>query len=153
MAIDWEGVKRDFEGGDSFSKLAEKYGCHESTVRRKAGKEYWKRPGKDAGGKRRKPQSLEGGFSDSILNDHKRLWSGVKKRLIRGIENSDAKIGLEELKVAKIAGEVLSNVIRNERLSMTDAKDAAFMDDADEIAREMARATAPPEPDEALDGE
>lgn len=145
MAIDWEGVKAEFASGNGIKKIAGKYGCSASTVSRRAKKEKWKRETK-AGG----PKSGNSACAhEEVIGDHRSLWRGVKKRLVKGLSSNDAKLGLEELKVAKIAGEVLSSVIKGERQAW--GLEAAT-DDPEDIAKEMARATVPEGADEADDG-
>lgn len=85
-------------------------------------------------------------------SDHKSLWDGVKRRLASGLDNEDVRLGLEELKVAKMAGEVLSSVIRGERLAWsTEGEERVDHEGAGELASEMARATAPSGPGETLE--
>ncbi|MFQ5736606.1 MAG: hypothetical protein ACE5GY_07055 [Thermodesulfobacteriota bacterium] len=151
MAIDWSGVKKDFqEGGTAVGELAERYGCREATIRRRAAKEGWADGETGVGGtapEKAAGPALKG--AHDILNDGN-LWKGVRKRLVSGLEHNDAKLGLEELKVAKMAGEVLSSVIKGERMAQ------GLMDEDDEpeeIAREMERLTLPPGAGEADGGE
>lgn len=149
MAIDWGGVKRDFEEGDApVDELAEKYGCSESTVKRRAMKEGWAKAAayKGADIPDKPPLALR----DTDVLDDNSLWQGVRRRLVKGLHNNDAKLGLEELKVAKLAGEVLSSVIKGERMALGAADDE---DGTDDIATEMARLTLPQGAGEADDGE
>ncbi|MBI2412459.1 MAG: hypothetical protein HYV24_04540 [Deltaproteobacteria bacterium] len=145
MAIDWKAVRRGFEAGETAIRLAKAHGCHESTIRRRARKEGW--VAED-------PKGRDGeAIHDEILVDHRDLWKGVKKRLVRGLSNNDAKVGLEELKVAKIAGEVLSSVIRGERMAWGLEEGPGTTDDAKDIAAEMARVTVQQGAGEAPIGE
>ncbi|MBI5492015.1 MAG: hypothetical protein HY893_03685 [Deltaproteobacteria bacterium] len=148
MAIDWEGVKVEFESGSSIKRISGKYGCSASTVLRRAKKEKWKR-GTEAKKARGPLDDGPACVPGEVLDDHRSLWRGVKKRLVKGLRSDDAKLGLEELKVAKIAGEVLSSVIKGERQAWGLE---AGTDDPEEIAKEMARATVPEGADEADDG-
>lgn len=104
-------------------------------------KEGWKAPA----GKGPKKKAGKEGLSE----DHRELWKGIKKRLAKGLRNGNAKKGLEELKVAKIAGEVLSSVIKGERLAL--GLDENGIDDIERTAAQMDEATAAPGADEALD--
>lgn len=152
MAIDWNEVKKDFEIGCSTQGLAEKYGRHERTIEKRAKKEGWKRHEAIE----QEPEA-EAPFCvkpEDVLDDHRSLWKDVKTRLVKGLKSSDVKAGLEELKVAKMAGEVLSNVIKGERLAWgLQGNETENTDDPDAIAREMERATVPSGTDKALDGE
>lgn len=146
MTIDWRAVRTGYESGMAVRSLARSHGCHESTIRRRAGKEGWERA-QDRMGQGGEPVHGE------ILVDHRDLWKGVKKRLVRGLSNNDAKLGLEELKVAKIAGEVLSSVIRGERMAWGLEEGPEATDDATETAAEMARLTVQQGAGEAPFGE
>lgn len=153
MTIDWQGLKRDYISGRStVSELGRKYGCKDETIKRRAGKEGWrvkkrekKRAAERAGARE------EGG---EMTGEHLVLWNGVKKKLLSGLESRDLKLGLEELKVAKVAGEVLANVIKGERqaMGMDENRSLELPDDTDELAREMESLTVPQGADEALDG-
>lgn len=148
MRIDWDAVKKGFESGrESTAALAERYGCHRDSIRRKAKKEGWKE--KDAAGEGAQAASSSGRLPER----HRSFWRGVEKRLARGLKTRDVKQGLEELKVAKMAGEVISSMIRSKRLELglDDALTGQGADDANEIVAEMARATAPPGAEEAVD--
>lgn len=146
MAIDWKAARKGYESGEAVRALAKAHGCHESTIRRRAGKEGWERA-QDRTGQGGEPEH------DEILVDHRDLWKGVKKRLVKGLSNNDAKLGLEELKVAKIAGEVLSSVIRGERMAWGLEEGPGAADDTKEIAEEMARVTVQQGAGEAPFGE
>lgn len=149
MGIDWNGLRIDYESGrEPLKSLAEKYGCHERSIRKKAKKEGWKkrsagRPGGAACEK--EPQALP--------ESHRSFWRGVEKRLARGLETDDLKKGLEELKVAKMAGEVISGMIRSKRLELgfDEAGAQAGADESQDIAVEMARVTAAPGAEETVD--
>ncbi len=144
MGIDWQKVREDFERGDiSIRGLAKRYGCHESTVRRRAKKEGWRR---------RDGTSMKGGSEEkpeNLLHEHRRLWKGVKKKLIKGLEESDH----DELRIAKTACEVLSNVVKGERQAwgLEEYCDRELLDDAEEITKEMVRSTVPPGTDPSVD--
>lgn len=90
---------------------------------------------------------------DVLPDRHRSYWKGVERRLARGLKTKDVKQGLEELKVAKMAGEVISSMIRSKRLELglEEASVEKGADDAEAIIAEMARATAPSGADEALD--
>lgn len=140
MAIDWDAVKKDFErgGGCEAERLAEKHGCKAATITRRAAREGWKAA-----------HVCKSPDNHTLLDDGS-LWKGVRKRLISGLHNNDAKLSIEELKVAKLAGEVLSSVIKGERMAFGEADDE---DDAQALARQMAQLTLPPGADEADEGE
>ncbi len=150
MAIDWSAVKEDFrEGKLSAEKLAKKYGCRETTLRRRAEKEGWAGGSGEKGDGAGAKAHAHAPETQDVLDDGS-LWKGVRKRLVSGLHNNDAKLGLEELKVAKMAGEVLSSVIKGERLALGLDSEG---DDQEEIAREMARFTLPHGADAADGGE
>ena len=122
MGIDWNGLKKEYESGQARLKaLAEKYGCHADSIRRKAKKESWEQKGRE--------------------------------RQVSGLKTKDLKKGLEELKVAKMAGEVISGMIRSKRLELgfEEAGAQKEADEPEEIAGEMARVTASSGAEEAVD--
>jgi hypothetical protein len=148
VGIDWDGLKNDFESGQApLTALAEKYGCHADSIRRKAKKGLWERKS----GEERNiiPEKR----MDILPERHRNFWKGVERRLARGLKTKDVKLGLEELKVAKMAGEVISSMIRSKRLELGLEEAAAEKgdDEADLIAAAMAQATAPSGADEAVD--
>jgi hypothetical protein len=152
VEIDWKAVKEEFcSGSVNITGLAKKYGVHRNTIGRRVKKELWR----ENGG----PVEKEGNGSkalkpEEIFDEHRDLWKGVKKRLVKGLHNSDVELGLEELKVAKMAGEVLSSVIKGERLAWgIEDNGRVDLNDTEEIAVEMDLATIPRRADEALDGE
>ncbi|MBI5885377.1 MAG: hypothetical protein HZB85_02200 [Deltaproteobacteria bacterium] len=154
MAIDWRGVKREFESNTlTLASLAKVYGCRADTIRKKAAKEGWKKTARKNTEDAHEP-AAHIDAPHSGLDDHRSLWRGVKKRLVAGLETKDVKAGIEELKVAKLAGEVLTSVIKGERLAL------GLAEDEDDGAREdggltgqMDGATAPRGADAAVDGE
>lgn len=154
VAIDWIEVRKDYEtGAYSLTESSTRHKCKANTITRRAKKEGWERKGpvqaKAAG-----DDNAQDECSTGVLNDHRKLWRGVKKRLVKGLETRDVKAGLDELKVAKMAGEVLTNVIKGERLAwgfVVNGSDDA--EDADDITREMEDATTPPGTDAVVDGE
>lgn len=152
MGIDWKAVKEEFDSGSvTIIDLAKKYGLHRNTIGKRIKKEGWRK--KD--GLEDEGSLLKAGRKQSaLIDDHRVLWRGVKKRLVKGLQNNDAKLGLEELKVAKIAGEVLSSVIKGERLAWGIEQEACeSLEDTEKIAAEMELATVPCGADEAVDGE
>lgn len=90
-----------------------------------------------------------------LRSEHRRLWRDIKGKLAKGLEKADSKLGIEELKVAKLAVEVLFSIVKGER----DAWGVAFegyddrADDTEGIAAQMACVTAPPRTDEGLERE
>jgi len=153
VAIDWEGVKRDFlAGGKTFRELSDEYGCHPDTIRKRARREGWSKPGSEDGKTGQGPAG-SGKKRDDITGTHRHLWRGVKKRLQRGLKSRDLKLGLEELKVAKVAGEVLTHVVRGERevWGLNDNDGEGVPEEIEEIVKEMAALTAPSGTDETLE--
>lgn len=148
MGIDWDGLRGEFESGQvPVTRLAGKYGCHADSIRRKVRKEGWER--KSEG----QPARMAESRSERLPERHRDFWKGVERRLARGLKTKDVKQGLEELKVAKMAGEVISSMIRGKRLELGLGETAAEKadNDTDLIVAEMARVTAPSGADEALD--
>jgi len=145
VAICWKGVRKDYEEkGESPRELADKYNCHPSSIRRRAKKEGWTMKGKGSGKGGRK--GCEARCPERLSAD---VWRGVKERLIKGLEESDAKKGLEELKVAKMAREVITSMLRE----TDDLADDGFAEDALKVAEQMARLTVPPGTGKAMEGE
>ncbi|MBI5599194.1 MAG: hypothetical protein HY890_05585 [Deltaproteobacteria bacterium] len=89
------------------------------------------------------------GISARVLDEHRSLWKSVKKKLVRGLKESDEK----ELKLAKLAGDTLMDVVKGERQAwgINDDELDAACGAADGIAAEMERLTVPPPADKALD--
>lgn len=153
MATDWKVARKEFESTECGIKvLAERLGLSHSTVRKRAKKEGWKIKPKDCWSEGKKEPDQNGSRPRDVLDEHRSLWMGVKKRLVRGLKSRDSKLGLEELKVAKIAGEVLTSVIKGERQAWG-LECGAEADSADEIARKMAEATVPSGADETVERE
>lgn len=147
MGIDWNGLKKEYgSGGLSMRALADKYGCHKDSLRRKAKREGWTR----RQASKERPAEAETGH---LPDKHRGYWRGVEKRLAKGLKTKDVKQGLEELKVAKMAGEVISSMIRSKRLELglEDATLEKGADDTEGIAAEMAQATVPCGAGETLD--
>ena len=146
MAIDWQAVRKGFEAGVAEDELAKGFGCNAGTVRRRATKERWKT------GERRKAGKKTAALGAAA--DHRSLLNGVKRRLVKGLENEDVKKGLEELKVAKTALEVLSDYMKEEKLALglvEKVSEEQERKDAEALAVKMAQATAPSGTDEALE--
>jgi hypothetical protein len=138
--------------------LAEKYVCHTSTINKRARKEQWVRFKYEDTYK--EDEMLEGssGAEDpgEVSAAHRVLWNGVKKRLIKGLKSKDVQQGLDELKVAKVAGEVLSSVVKGEKLAwgIGDVEPVEMDVEAKEsekIISEMDSLTAPPDPGSTLE--
>lgn len=158
-SIDWQGVRRDYlSSGYSIEELPEKYGCYPNTIEKYARGDGWPRcravnisesPSHGAGPPADKPED--------VLGEHRVLWNSVKKRLIMGLKSSDLKPSLEELKVAKVAAEVLTSVIKGERQAWGLEEDGSQKvpdeepKDTEELTRAMASLTVPSGTDETLD--
>jgi len=146
VAIDWGAVKKEFEqDGHKAERISEKHGCRATTVAKRAAKEGWKAGPASPAEKGPSVQAfpapkVDKGFDRHEVLDDGSLWKDVKKRFASGLNNNDTKLALEELKVAKLAGEVLSIVIKGERMAYGDTDDE---DDSQEIVREMAQLTLP----------
>lgn len=160
MAIDWVSVRKDYEeSGVSAKVLGCRYGLSPQTVIRRARKEGWvagspkDEPAGCAAEGPRVPSS--GSPPNGSDDDHVALWLEVRKRLSKALEHDDAGRCLEELKAAKLAGEVLSNVVkgRKEARELTECDVSDIYEEAQEIVREMETATIPPGPGPALEGE
>lgn len=149
MGIDWSGLKKEYETGQASQRaLAGKYGCHAESIRRKAKKEGWEQKGRE-----RQMKRLAEKEPSTLPESHRSFWRGVEKRLVSGLKTNDLKKGLEELKVAKMAGEVISGMIRSKRLELglEEAGTEKETDEPEEIAGEMARVTASSGAEEAVD--
>lgn len=144
MAIDWKEIKRGFERGKRAAELAKEHGCSAQTIRRRARREEWRKAASEPGG----TPLDEGGL------DNRSLLNGVRKRLVKGLENADVKQGIEELKAAKIAWEVLSEFLREEKLSpgLEEGGGDKEGEEREAAASAMAEATAPSGTDKALEG-
>ncbi len=162
MTIDWYGPKSDYTTtASSIKAMAQKYGCHTSTINKKAKKEGWVRfKFEDI---LKEHEELEHSSTaveaSEVSAGHRVLWNGVKRRLIKGLRSKDVKQGLEELKVAKAAGEVLSNVVKGEKIAwgMEDEPPSGAADEeyeeSERLIRKMESLTVPQGTGPSLDGE
>jgi len=153
VAIDWNQIRSEYEAaGKSAALLAAKHGIKADTIKRRAAKESWKKASPEEDTKEPEAKSPARRPRD-ITREHKRLWKGVKKRLVSGLRSADMKVGLEELKVAKVAGEVLSSVIKGEREAwgLDEGSVEKAQDNAGDIIAEMAALTVPHGTDEAVE--
>ena len=157
--IDWQAVKRDYLSSIySIKELAEKYGCYPETVKKYARRGYW--PCWRSVNKSESSSSsvdLPIDKTEAIMEEHRVLWDGVKKRLIGGLQSSDLKQSLDELKAAKVAGEVLNTVIKGEKEAWGLEEDGSkkVPDEEsisiEELTRTMESFTVPSGADETLD--
>lgn len=145
MKIDWKAVKRGYQGGMGAPELAKRHGCSAETVRKKARKENWSRKELE-----KRAAGTDAGVDAAA--DHRTLLNGVRRRLVKGLENADLKLGLEELRVAKTALEVLSDYRKEEELALG-LGSGREDEHCSALAAEMAEATAPSGADEALERE
>ncbi len=161
MAINWCSLKSEYTGtACSVKELAKKYECHTSTINKRASREGWKRFRYEEIITDHEVLCQHGGIVESgdVSAGHRVLWSGVKKRLIKGLNSEDLKQGLEELKVAKAAGEVLSSVVKGEKLAwgMFDSLSTGSCGeriDSERIISEMDFLTVSSDPEPSLESE
>ncbi|HHL39614.1 MAG TPA: hypothetical protein ENJ37_03840 [Deltaproteobacteria bacterium] len=147
MAIEWRRVRDEYEReGLGFETLAGRHGCKAETVRRRARKEGWTRRVAPGGA----PPSNE-----DILEEYRRLWRDVKSTLVRALKRSDAKHRLDELKAAKLAGEIVATIVKGEsRLwGLDENLYKELLSESDEIAAQMEGLTVSQGAAQALDGE
>lgn len=165
MAIEWTALKADYESGRvTVDELAKKYGCKAQTIDRRAVKEGWSelldsavkvkskaRPKKKIKKARALPKRSRAEESQRILGEHRRLWQSVKGTLVEGMAEGDEK----RLKVAKIAGDGLLNIVKGERQAwgITEDSTGASAEELLGAVKEMEEATAPLGTDSALEGE
>ncbi|HLE09344.1 MAG TPA: hypothetical protein VI914_06925 [Thermodesulfobacteriota bacterium] len=145
VAIDWKRVRADYEEKDlSFRELAAVYGHKEGLIKKRAKKEGWKK----RAGKRKKKRGAHPG---NLIEEHRNLWGSVKRKLTDGLEKSDEK----ELKIAKLAGDVLMDIVKGEREAwgIIDNDFSACEEDILSITRQMERATVPSGAEKALERE
>ena len=153
VAYNWREIRNSYERAErSFGELAKEYGPCVATIERRAKKEGWRATAerRDSGKKKtpskKKPSPVDG--DEAIFN-------GIKKRLIKGLKSVDSKKGLEELKVAKAAGEVMEGLGKNEN-DIDGGKRCVCSEDGqdtEEILREMESLTVSQGADPALEGE
>lgn len=157
--IDWQAVKRDYLSSRySIKELAEKYGCYPETVKKYLRRGYW--PCYRLVNKSESPPSSVDSPTDKtedIVEEYRALWDGVKKRLVGGLKSSDFKQSADELKVAKVAAEVLNTVIKGEKEAWGIGEDESkkVSDEEsipiEELTRTMESFTVPSGADETLD--
>ena len=152
MAIDWNEIRSEYEkGGQSAGRIAARHGIKADSIKRRAAKESWKKASPAQESKEPEANSSARRPRD-ITHEHRKLWKGVKKRLVSGLKSADLKTGLEELKVAKVAGEVLSSVIKGEREAWgLDEGSGERQESAGDIVAEMAALTVPHGTDETVE--
>ncbi len=90
---------------------------------------------------------------ETITSEHRRLWALISRKLELGLRKRDPKKGLEHLKAVKLAGDILSVVVRGQRQAWgLEAIEAELApNDTEEIIEEMACLTAPLRADAALE--
>jgi len=112
------------------------------------------RPGEREGDGKEDERPEAADAAERITEKHRELWAKVKKKLISGLRKKDPKEGIEELKAAKTAADVLTSIVRGERQAWgIDATgDERLPDDTEEIVKAMASLTVPSGTDTALDG-
>ncbi len=91
--------------------------------------------------------------AEEIAGQHRRLWALVSKRLECGLKKQKPEEGLARLKVVKLAGDILSVVVKGQRQAWgLDAIEGGFnTGDTQEIIEEMASLTAPSRTDTAME--
>jgi hypothetical protein len=167
VAIDWQSVKDDYEKrGVSIRGLGCRYGCSPETVRRRVAGEGWI-AGPEGGAGCGVSLTPEDGLSGALgfecggrshstegPDAHIGLWLEVKRRLARALTFDDAGRCLEELKAAKMAGEVLSTVVKGKKEAEEHSEGGLtdIYEEAEELVREMEAVTVPPDPGQALEG-
>ncbi len=90
---------------------------------------------------------------EEITSEHRRLWGLISRKLELGLRKRDPKKGLEHLKAIKLAGDILSVVVRGQRQAwgLEALEGSLAPDDTEEIIEEMASLTATSGADKALD--
>jgi hypothetical protein len=90
---------------------------------------------------------------EAITAEHRRLWGLISRKLELGLRKRDPKKGLEHLKAIKLAGDILSVVVRGQRQAwgLEALEGSLAPDDTEEIIEEMASLTATSGADKALD--
>ncbi|MEK7680149.1 MAG: hypothetical protein AAB356_08150 [Deltaproteobacteria bacterium] len=154
MAYNWRVIRSGYESaGLSFHELAEKYGPCADALERRAKKEGWRATAEGRGSAKKKTPSKK--MSGAAIDGNKAIVNGIKKRLIKGLKSVDSKKGLEELKVAKAAGEVMEGLRKNERDIDGNKRCSCSEDgqDVKDIVREMESLTVSQGTDPALEGE
>ncbi len=154
MAYNWMVIRREYESrARSFHELAEKYGPGVGAIERRAKKEGWRATAERRGFAKKKNPSKK--MPGATIDANKAIFNGIKKRLIKGLKSVDSKKGLEELKVAKAAGEVMEGLRKNEKDIDGDKRCSCSEDgqDAEEIVREMESLTVSSGTGPALEGE
>ncbi len=137
--IDWQRLREDYSRGFSPEELAELYHCSIRTIRNRILREGWKRLREEECG------------AGTLVKEHRRLWQEVKKRLSVGLNRGDEK----ELKIAKMAGDVLLSVIKGEKevWDMDPADKGLTEEEIDAITKEMESLTVSHRTEASVDGE
>jgi len=100
-----------------------------------------------------KAASLHPGLFGEITSEHRRLWALVSRKMELGLRKRDPKNCLEHLKAVKLAGDILSVVVRGQRQAWgLDVLEGSLTpDDTEEIIEEMESLTSSRGADEALE--
>ncbi|MCK4846090.1 MAG: hypothetical protein KAS88_00350 [Deltaproteobacteria bacterium] len=164
MAIEWGKLRTEYESDIvSVDELSKKYGCKAQTIERRAKKYGWVKrvrgetPSglKQEGKERRRvsplPSRSKPKESTRILGEHRRLWQSVKGTLVEGIAEGDEK----RLKVAKIAGDGLLNIVKGERQAwgITEGSTDVSAEELLGVVKEMEEATVSRGAETALERE
>jgi len=90
---------------------------------------------------------------EEITGEHRRLWRLISRKLELGLRKRDPKKSIEHLKAVKLAGDILSVVVRGQRQAwgLEAIEGGLPPDDTEEIIEEMACLTAPSRTGKALD--
>jgi len=116
-------------------------------------KEKKRSQGAEVAADTKEPTPLEA--AAEITARHRVLWDKVSKKLVTGLRKKDPKEGLERLKVVKLAGDILSVIVKGQRQAWgLEAIESEFSPgDTQEIIAEMASLTAPQGADTSLERE
>jgi len=98
-----------------------------------------------------KPSPLE--CAAKITERHRMLWDKVSRKLVIGLRKTDPKEGLERLKVVKLAGDILSVVVKGQRQAwgLEALESEIDSNDTEEFIKEMASLTAPSRADTSVE--
>jgi len=144
------------EAGEFVSRLLldiEQEAGERAEVSGEKGKEQRRPQGLNADARPDEPTLLEA--TAEITARHRMLWDKVSKKLVVGLRKTDPKEGLERLKVVKLAGDILSVIVKGQRQAwgIEAIEGEIAPGDTQEIIAEMASLTAPQGADASLERE
>ena len=156
MAIEWKNVRKAYElGGLSIEELTNLNRCKATTISRRAKKEGWQKSSDKASAPKTGDEGDRSkGSPELIVEEHRRLWSGLRELMELSLTELRGRDGVEEIKEKKSLADLLMTIMKGERMAwgLGDTPVEVGIDDKEDTLREMERVTLSPGAGEAVDG-